>query len=79
MKDFSADELGDLFPAKDVVELVIGTVSAWMFEVLAPAAGFTTDIVLAGEAARAHRSMLLELGFNVGDLGNRRFSWSFRR
>jgi len=46
VKDFSADELGDLFPAKDVVELVIGTVSAWMFEVLAPAAGFTTDIFM---------------------------------
>jgi hypothetical protein len=40
-----------------------------MFGVLAPAAGFTTDIVLAGETARAHGSVLLELGFNLGDLG----------
>jgi hypothetical protein len=74
-EDFSTDELGGLFSTIDVVELVIGTVSAWTFGALAPAAGFTADIVLAGEAAWTHRSMLLELGFNSRDLGFQFFNF----
>jgi hypothetical protein len=68
-EDFSPDELRGLFPAVNIIELVVGPVSAWLFGVFTPTAGLSADIVLAGEAAWAHRSVLLESGFNGGDLG----------
>jgi hypothetical protein len=68
-EDFSADEPGGLFPAIDVVELVIGAVPARMRAIFAPAARFATHIVLTGKTARTHRTVTLELGFDLGDLG----------
>jgi hypothetical protein len=55
-EDLSTDELGVLFASINIVELVIRTVSAWMFGVLAGAAGFTTTLYwrerLPGRTAR---------------------------
>ena len=66
-EDFWADELGGLFSAIDIVELVVGAVPTWVLGVFAAAAGFAADIVLAGKTAWTHRSLGLELALNLSN------------
>src|SRR5438093_9378172 len=68
-EDFSADELGGLFPAINIVELIIGAVSARMRAIFAPAARFATHVVLTGKTPWTHRPLTLELSLDPGDLG----------
>src|SRR5436309_13364080 len=68
-ENFSADKFGGLFPAINIVELVIRAVSERMLAIFAPAARFATNIVLTGKTPRTHRTVTLELGLDLVDLG----------
>ncbi len=67
LQDFFADEAGGLLATLDVVELVIRS-PARMLGIFAPAARFAADVVLPGNTARTHRSLVFELDFNVADV-----------